>query len=106
MTLPHFYDYLPFEENLALYSKKLEFPLPKDNMHQVWILILAHWFWRKIILKIFSVFLLFRYYLPLEKGNPLQLNKFESTSPKDDLYRVYLKLATWFWRRLLKDPIL
>jgi hypothetical protein len=39
----------------------------------------------------FSVFLLFRYYLPLEKGNPLPLNKHESPSPKDDLYQVWLK---------------
>jgi hypothetical protein len=27
----HFCDYLPFEEDLALYLNKLEFPLPKDN---------------------------------------------------------------------------
>jgi hypothetical protein len=35
MTLPNFcifYDYLPFEEDIALYLKNLEFPLvlPKD----------------------------------------------------------------------------
>jgi hypothetical protein len=31
----HFCDYLPFEEDLALYLKKLEFPSPKDNLYQV-----------------------------------------------------------------------
>jgi hypothetical protein len=30
---PHFYDYLPFEEDLALYFNKLESPLPKDNLY-------------------------------------------------------------------------
>jgi hypothetical protein len=30
----HFYDYLPFEEDLALYLNNLEFPLPKDNLYQ------------------------------------------------------------------------
>jgi hypothetical protein len=31
----HFCDYLPLEEDLALYLNKLEFPLPKDNVYQV-----------------------------------------------------------------------
>jgi hypothetical protein len=42
----------------------------------------------KKILKFFSAFLLFRYYLPLEKGDPLHLNKLESPPPKDDLCQV------------------
>jgi hypothetical protein len=50
---------------------KLEFPSPKDNLYQVW-LILACWFWRRFFkfLKLFSVFLLFCYYLPMENGYP------------------------------------
>jgi hypothetical protein len=53
----------------------------------------------------FNSFLLFRYYLPLEKGYPLLLNKFESHSLKDNLCQVWLKLAQWFWRRrFLNDP--
>jgi hypothetical protein len=44
---------------------------------------LACWFWRRRILEKFSVFLLFRYYLPLEKGYPLPLKKSESPSPKE-----------------------
>jgi hypothetical protein len=101
MTPPHFYlsfYYLPFEEDLAFYLNKLEYPLLKDNLYQVWFN-LACLFWRKRFLKIFSAFSLFRYYLPLEKGYPLLLNKFESPSPKDDLYQVWLKLAKRFWRR-------
>jgi hypothetical protein len=101
MTPSHFYifcDYLPFEEGLALYLNKLEFPSPKDSLYQVW-LNLACWFWRRRFFKIFSVFLLFRYYLHLETGYPLSLNKLESPSPKDDLCQVWLKLVLWFWRR-------
>jgi hypothetical protein len=50
-------------------------------------------------LKIFSVFLLFRNYFPLEKGYPLHLNKLASPPLNDDLWQVWLKLALWFWRR-------
>jgi hypothetical protein len=39
------------------------------------------------LLKIFSVFLLFRYYLPLERGNSLHLNKLESPPPQGNLYQ-------------------
>jgi hypothetical protein len=31
----YFRGYLPFEEDLALYINKLEFPSPKDNLYQV-----------------------------------------------------------------------
>jgi hypothetical protein len=31
----HFCDYLPFEEDLALYLNNLEFTLPKDDLNQV-----------------------------------------------------------------------
>jgi hypothetical protein len=97
----HFCDYLPFEEDLALYLNNLESPLPKDDLYQVWLK-LACWFWRRRFLKIFSVFLLFCYYLPLEKDNPLHFNNLESPPPKDDLCQVWLKLAQWFWRRSRK----
>jgi hypothetical protein len=148
MISPHFCDNLPFEEDLALYLNKLEFPSTKDNLYQVW-LILAGWFWR--FLKKFSVFLLFRYHLPLKTGYRLSpsfeqswilfiqiwfmpslvkigpvvleifkwphpiftfcdylpfkedltlyLNKLEFPSTKDNLYQVWLILATWFCRR-------
>ena len=60
-----------------------------------------------VLEKIFSIssmymmyFLLFRNYLPL-KGPALYLNKLESPSPKGALCQVWLKLAQWFWRRIL-----
>jgi hypothetical protein len=31
----HFCDYLPYEEDPALYLNKLEFPSPKDNLYLV-----------------------------------------------------------------------
>ena len=37
-----------------------------------------------------NVFSLFLYYLPLERGGNLHLNKFESPSPKDVLCQVWL----------------
>jgi hypothetical protein len=94
-TPPHFYIFViifPFEEDLVLYLNKLEFPSPKDNLYQVW-LNLAFWSWRRSFLIFLSAFLLFRYYLPLEKGDPLHLIKLESPLPKDDLCQVWLKLA-------------
>jgi hypothetical protein len=30
----HFYDYLPFEEDLALYLYNSKVPLPKDDLYQ------------------------------------------------------------------------
>jgi hypothetical protein len=65
------------------------------------------WFWRRFF-KMFSVFLLFCYYLPFDKDNPFHLKELEIPFPKDDLFRVWLKLAQWFWRRLLNaiPPVL
>ena len=42
----HFCDYLPFEKDLALDLYHFEFPLPKDDLYQVWLK-LACWFWRR-----------------------------------------------------------
>ena len=36
---------------------------------------------------------------PLKKGGALHLNKIESPSLKDALWKVWLELAQWFWRR-------
>ena len=54
---------------------------------------MAQWFRRFV-----DVFLLFRYYLPLEKVRAFHFYKLESPSPKDALWKVLLKLALWFWR--------
>ena len=50
--------------------------------------------------KKFSVY--FCDYLPLEKGNALHFNNLKSPPPKDDLCKVWLKLAQRFWRRSRK----
>jgi hypothetical protein len=96
-----FWDYLPFEEDLALN----EFPLTKDNLYQVW-LNLASWYGEKE-LKIFSVFFysfeiisLWRGVIPFAWTN---LNP-PPPSPKDDFCQTWLRLARWFWRRFLNDP--
>ena len=47
-----------------------------------------------------NVFLLCRYYFPLEKAGAVYLNKLTPLSPKDALCQVWLKLSHWFcWRR-------
>jgi hypothetical protein len=51
---------------------------------------------------IFSVFLLFCYYLPLERGNPLHVYKLESPPPNNDLCVVLLKLV--LEKKILNDP--
>ena len=89
---------LPLEKGAALHLNKLESPSPKDALCQVWLK-LAHWFWRRRVFNFFTVFSLFRSYVPLEKGAALHLNKLESPSPKDALCQVRFKLAQWFWRR-------
>ena len=55
--------------------------------------------WEEDFLILSPYFLLFRNYLSLEKGRVLHLNKLESSSPKDALCQVWLKLAQWFLRR-------
>ena len=50
----------------------------------------------KKILNFVNVFLLFRNYLPLEKGRALHLSKLESLAPKDAFFQVWLKLVQWF----------
>jgi hypothetical protein len=50
----------------------------------------------KKIFKIVSVFLLFPYYLPLEYGVALHMNKSDSPLPKDDLCQLWLQLAQRF----------
>ena len=48
-----------------------------------------------------NIFSLFHSYLPLEKSVGLHLKKLESTSLRDALCQVWLKLALWFWRRFI-----
>ena len=98
ITLRENNHYLLFEDWFIDYLSKLEFPLHKGTSHQVWSK-LVQWFCRKWVLNFLNVFSLFHYNLPLEKGMPLHLNKYESYSSKDALCQVWLKLSQWFWGR-------
>ena len=69
-------NYLPLEKGWAIHLNKHEFTSPKEALCQVWLK-LAQWFWRRRFLNFVNVFLLFRNYLPWEKGGPF-LNKFVS----------------------------
>ena len=68
-------------------------PLPKDALCQVWLK----------YLNFVNAFLLFRNYLPLEKGwhGTFIWTNLNPHHPKEALCQVCLKLAKWFWRRFL-----
>ena len=74
-----FCNYLLLERGRALHLKKQDFPLLQDASCQVWLK-LALWFLRRF-LKLVNVFSLFPYYLPLEMGRVLHLNKLKSPLP-------------------------
>jgi hypothetical protein len=99
MTQRHFYFLWlsPLWREPGPLFEQYRIPFTQNNLFQV-SLILTCWFWRRFLK-------LFCYYLPLERGNPLYLNKIGIIPPKDDLCQVSLKLAQWFWRRLLHDLI-
>ena len=81
---------LPLEIGWVFHLNKVESPSPKDALCQVWLKS-VQWFWRRRFLNFVNVFLLFNYYLPLEKGRALHLNKLKSPSPRDTLCQVCLK---------------
>ena len=78
--------------DMALNLNKFKFPSPKDALCQVWLK-LAQWFLRRRFLKFVNVFLLFPYYLPLEKCGALHSKKLESPSPKDTLCQVFVEIG-------------
>ena len=80
------------------HSNKLESPSCKDALCQVWLK-LAKRFLRRRFLNFVHVFSLFPYYLPLEQGGAIHLNKLESSSPMDALCQVWLKFVQWFLMR-------
>ena len=90
-----FRNYLPLERGRALHLNKLESYSPEDDLCQI-CLKLIPWFLRRRFLNFVNVFLLFRNYLPLEKGWGLHLNKLESPSAKDSLCQIWLKLVQSF----------
>ena len=52
---------------------------------------------KKNLIYFVNIFSVFRDYLPLKKDMALPLNKLESSSPKDALCQVWLKLASLLW---------
>ena len=65
---------------MVLNFNKLESPSPIYALCQG-LLKLTLWFWRGRFLNFINVFFLFHYYLPLERGMALHLNKLEFISP-------------------------
>ena len=75
-----------------------------NPLHPRMLCAMFGWNWpigsrEKRFLNIFNIILLFRYYLPLEKGVAFHLKKFESLSTKNALCQVSFKLAKRFWWR-------
>ena len=62
------------------------------------------WFWKKNFLNFVNVFLLFRFYLPLEKGMALHLFKLESTSSKNAVYQVFWISSMYFRYFVIISP--
>ena len=83
---------------VPLHLNKLESPLPKDALCQVWLK-LASWLLRRKFLNLVNLFSPFRNHLLLEKSVALHSKKLESSLPKNALCQVWLKLAKWYWRR-------
>jgi hypothetical protein len=76
---------------------KVEISSLKDDVPS--LIEIGCWFWRRRFLKTSVFFHCICFYLPLMKRDALHLNKLESFPPKDDLCKVWLRLAQWFWRR-------
>jgi hypothetical protein len=91
----HFCNYLPFEEDLALYLNKLEFPFV-PSLIEFGLLVLEKIF--EIFQCIFTRLLL----SSLGEGRSPLL----PLPPKDGLCQIWLKLANWFWRRSRKGKSL
>ena len=73
MYFCYFCYYFPLEKGVALHLNKLESSSPKNALCHIWLK-LALWFLRRWFFKFVNIFLLFPYYLPLEKGVALHLN--------------------------------
>ena len=90
---------------MVLRLNNLKFPSPKDTLHQIWLK-LPNWFLKRRFFNSVNVFLLFGNYIPLETGWGLYVKKnktkkLESSSPKNVLCKVWLKLAKLFRRIFL-----
>ena len=88
-----FRNYSPLEKGGVLLLNKLESPLSKDALCQVWLK-LALWFWRRFF-KILSMY--FRYFVIISHCK--RVGPFIYPLSKNALCKVWLKLAQWFLGR-------
>ena len=79
--------YLPLEKGGSLHLNKLESPLPKDDVCQVWLKLAQRFLRRRLFKSFQSNFTIFNY-LPLGKGMTIHLNRLESPLLKDALRQV------------------
>ena len=97
--------YFPMENGVALHQNKLEFPAsPKDafvKFHRN----CPCGYKEEEYLMLSMYFKLLHYYLPLEKGMKLHLNKVESHFPKNAKCKVWWKLTKRIWKRRLLDGV-
>ena len=89
---------------MVLHLNILKSPSPKDAFCRI-MLKLAQWSWRRRFLNFVNIFTLFRNYLHLAKGWAIHLNKIESSSLKEALCQVWLKLTQWFWKRFFVNVL-
>ena len=94
-----FRNYLLLEKGRVPHLNKFQSLLPKYALCQVRLKLAQLKDLEKKIFKFPQCIFQFRYYLPFEKDRALHLKKFESLSPKDDLYKVWMKLVQWLLRR-------
>ena len=93
-----FRNYLPFWKGGTLFWTKL------NPHHSLILCAKIGWNWlsgsgEEDFFNFVNVISTFHYYLPLEKGGALHLNKVESPWHRDALCQVWLKMAQWFWKR-------
>lgn len=91
-----FWNYFPLQKIATLYLNKIGFPLTQGcYMCFVWLK-LVQWLGKQLKNTFFPP--LFCFYLPLETGFALKLNKNEFPSPQDAKCQVRIKLPQWLRR--------
>ena len=79
MYFSQFHNYDLLVKGVALHLNKLECPSPKDALLQVWLKFDGSFWERRFFKNLVHVFLLFRNYLPSEKGGVIHFNKIQES---------------------------
>ena len=90
----------PLRNSGALHMNRLEYPLPMDNLSQVWLK-LAQLFWGRRFLNFVNVFSLFRNYLLLERLGPFVWTNLNPLHPRMFCAKL-LKLAQQVEKKTFK----